>query len=236
MKEILIPIGKRIEGEPVLINLAEARNVLIAGKDESDKSEYLKKVVDFIVNNKENDDVKLILIDLNCDVFSKYNGDFHLKYPVLTKKTEAIISLDFASEEIKNRKATFNAMRERGKSVFNINDYNSALNNEEKICNIVIIVFGADSLLQDDEGLKNIERIASVGRGAGVHLVISINEISENVIEPSLKTVLQTRICFATSSEEESLYVIHKAGAEKLRKGERLYLAPTGGEPSHFED
>lgn len=99
----------------------------------------------------------------------------------------------------------------------------------------IIIVDECADLLLDDRALELLCLISARGRGINTHLILSTQMISPNALVPSLRANLQTRICFPVADREDSILILHKEGAEKLKKGEFLYKSPYSDEIKRYK-
>ena len=74
---------------------------------------------------------------------------------------------------------------------------------------------------------EKIQKLAQLGRAAGIHLILSTQRPDVNVIPGTIKTNLPCRMTFRLSSLADSRTVIDVSGAEKLlNNGDMLLLTP----------
>jgi S-DNA-T family DNA segregation ATPase FtsK/SpoIIIE len=74
---------------------------------------------------------------------------------------------------------------------------------------------------------EKIQKLAQLGRAAGLHLILCTQRPDVNVIPGTIKTNLPCRMTFRLSSQVDSRTVIDVGGAEKLlNNGDMLLLTP----------
>lgn len=218
MNEILVDATNNFS-----FDVIKSKGILVAGATGSGKSVFLHKVIKSLEKYSAKK-VQLFLIDLKQTEFCKYQNNDNLLKPIAKDFNSAVLGLNYAIEEMENRYKIF-----KQKEVYNIEEYNKLYSNAQ-LPYIIIIVDEAAELLGDGTmGGYLLEKIASTGRGKGVHLILSTQMLCEDRLYPSLKANLQTRVCFRVSDEEDSLIVVHQKGAEDLKVGEFLYVDPQHG-------
>ena len=93
---------------------------------------------------------------------------------------------------------------------------------------VIIIDEMADLLLDKRETGRLLLQLAEQGYGVGIHLIVATQMVAPDVLFATLKNSFQTKICFRVACQEDSQFVIEKAGAEKLSKGNFVYKGQTG--------
>ena len=227
-----IALGKSIEGNCVVGNIAKMPHLLIAGTTGSGKSVCMNSIIISLLYKAGPEDVKLIMVDPKMVELGIYNGIPHLLIPVVTDPKKAAGSLQWAVTEMLRR---YKMMSDLG--VRDLESYNSIVVAEEdgkKLPQIVIIIDELADLMMvaAKEVEDSICRIAQMGRAAGMHLIIATQRPSANVITGLMKANIPSRIAFSVASAMESRIILDTMGAEKLvGKGDMLY-APIGcGKP-----
>ena len=81
-----------------------------------------------------------------------------------------------------------------------------------------------------------IVRLAQMSRAVGIHLILSTQRPSVNVITGLIKANIPTRIALKVGSQIDSRTIIDKAGAEKLvGQGDMLFSSQDSPEPVRIQ-
>ncbi|MDO5152341.1 MAG: DNA translocase FtsK [Eubacteriales bacterium] len=227
-----IALGKSIDGNCVVGNIAKMPHLLIAGTTGSGKSVCMNSIIISLLYKAGPEDVKLIMVDPKMVELGIYNGIPHLLIPVVTDPKKAAGSLQWAVTEMLRR---YKMMSDLG--VRDLESYNSIVTAEEdgqKLPQVVIIIDELADLMMvaAKEVEDSICRIAQMGRAAGMHLIIATQRPSANVITGLMKANIPSRIAFSVASAMESRIILDTMGAEKLvGKGDMLYAPIGSGKP-----
>ena len=232
--KLTFSLGKDIDGDVRVADIAKMPHMLIAGATGSGKSVCINSLIMSLIYKAHPDDVKMILIDPKVVELQVYNGIPHLLLPVVNDPKQASATLNWAVQEMTRRYKKF--------AEFNVRDirgFNDAIErgslgedaeNERKMPQIVIIIDELADLMMvaSKEVETSICRLAQMARAAGMHLVIATQRPSVDVITGLIKANIPSRIAFAVSSGVDSKTILDGVGAEKLLgKGDMLY-APIG--------
>lgn len=221
-------LGKGIDGNACVGDIAKMPHMLIAGSTGSGKSVCINSIIMSILYKAKPSEVKLILVDPKVVELSVYNGIPHLLIPVVTDPKKAAGALNWAVQEMENRYQLF-----ANKGVRDIRGYNELLQNdgEEGVLPQIVIVIDelADLMMvASNEVEDSICRIAQKARAAGMHLIIATQRPSVDVITGIIKANIPSRIAFTVSSQIDSRTILDMGGAEKLLgRGDMLYY-PVG--------
>lgn len=228
-------VGKDIEGNVVVEDIAKMPHLLIAGATGSGKSVCTNTLIMSILYKARPDEVKLILIDPKQVELKVYNGIPHLLTPVVTDPKKAAGALNWAVAEMTKRYQMFSECNVR-----NIQGYNEkvkelessgAVEEEklEKMPQIVIIVDELADLMMvaKAEVEEAIVRLAQLARAAGIHLVIATQRPSVDVVTGLIKANVPSRIALSVSSGVDSRTIIDSVGAEKLLGNGDMLFYPT---------
>ncbi|MBQ4057405.1 MAG: DNA translocase FtsK [Lachnospiraceae bacterium] len=233
--KISFAVGKDIEGNVVVEDIAKMPHLLIAGATGSGKSVCTNTLIMSILYKARPDEVKLILIDPKQVELKVYNGIPHLLTPVVTDPKKAAGALNWAVAEMTKRYQMFSECNVR-----NIQGYNdkvkeletSGMVEEEKLekmSQIVIIVDELADLMMvaKAEVEEAIVRLAQLARAAGIHLVIATQRPSVDVVTGLIKANVPSRIALSVSSGVDSRTIIDSVGAEKLLGNGDMLFYPT---------
>ena len=228
--KISFAVGKDIAGNPIVGNLKEMPHLLIAGATGSGKSVCINSIITSILYKASPDEVKLVLIDPKVVELGNYNGIPHLLIPVVTDPSKAAAALSWAVVEMTSRYKIFSEVG--AKDLASFNQKMRAQKEEESVLPQIVIIIDelADLMLVASKQVQEtVQRIAQLGRAAGIHLIVATQRPSVDVITGVIKANIPARIAFAVSSGYDSKTILDAGGAEKLvGKGDMLY-SPKGG-------
>jgi len=230
--KLTIAMGLDVSGNPVVADIAKMPHVLIAGTTGSGKSVMMNSIITSLLFRASPNEVKLILVDPKRVEFTVYNNIPHLMTPVIVEPDKIISALKWAMGEMDRRYKTF-----AEHSVRNIDSYNE-LSGFQALPYIVIIIDELADLMMfaPVEVEDAIARIAQMARATGIHLVISTQRPSVNVITGLIKANIPARIAFNVSSMIDSRVIIDGPGAEKLLgRGDMLFIPPDQAKPARIQ-
>ena len=226
-----VSLGKDINGNNCVADLAKTPHLLVAGSTGSGKSVCINSFINSLLINKRPDEVKLVLVDPKKVELSNYNGVPHLLCPVVTDPRKASIALQNIVKEMERRYDTF--ADEKVKNIVGYNEKIAGLmkkNPEDTSLHlmsyiVVIIDELADLMLVAAKDVEDsIMRITQMARAAGIHLIVATQRPSTDVITGVVKANIPSRIAFAVASQIDSRTILDMGGAEKLLgKGDMLY-------------
>ena len=212
-------LGIDNNNNPVLLNLEEAPHILIAGQTGSGKSTCVHTIINSLLCSRYANMLTLVLIDPKQVEFSKYEG---MKYflndsTVITKNHEVPNILYNVCAEMDWRYTLF-----KEKGVSNIYDYNTKIpeiiSSKTFLNRIVIIIDELSDLVLSNpkEIITLLVKIAQMGRAAGIHLILSTQRPSREVLTGLLKANIPVKICFKVTTAVNSRVVLDTNGAENL--------------------
>ncbi len=222
--KLRVPLGKDIFGVPAVTSIEKMPHLLVAGATGSGKSVTINSIILAILFNARPNEVKLVLVDPKMLELSVYDGVPHLLSPVVTQPKRAAETLRALVAEMERRYRTLAA-----KGSKNIESYNKAVPEEERLPYIVVIIDElADLMLTVQREVEDsIMRIAQMARAAGIHLIVATQRPSVDVITGLIKANLPARISFQVSSKTDSRTILDANGAENLLgMGDMLFLPP----------
>lgn len=223
IKNLAVALGRDLSGKPVYVNLESMPHLLIAGSTGSGKSICVHNILINLLYNNSPDELKLILIDPKKVELSVYDG---LPYVLeVVKDTEKVINiLKWLVNEMEKRYDELLAKGER-----DIMSYNNLIrkNDGQTMPYIVLVIDElADIMLRfgkDFEAL--VIRLAQMSRAVGIHLILSTQRPSADVITGLIKANITYRIGLKTSSLIDSRVILDRSGAERLLgRGDMLFL------------
>ena len=229
-------IGRDIQGNPLLCDIAKMPHMLIAGATGSGKSVCINSILMSILFKADPDQVKMLMIDPKVVELNIYNGIPHLIHPVVTDPKKAAGTLQWAVNEMVRRYTLF-----AEKSVRDIASYNASVGlgldpdeDEEKLPLILLVIDELSDLMATTptEVEDAIARLTAMARAAGIHLIIATQRPSVDVITGVIKANIPSRVAFAVASQIDSRTILDMAGAEKLLgKGDMLYYPQSAAKP-----
>ncbi len=234
--ELPIGLGKTINNEPFVVDLAKMPHLLVAGATGQGKSVGLNAIITSLLYTKHPAEMKMVLIDPKKVEFTLY-GDIENYYLTgIPGETEAIITdtkkvvrtLNALCKEMDDRYDLLKLAKMR-----NIKEYNA------KFCArslspalghrfmpyIVLIIdeFGDLIMTAGREVETPLARLAQLARAIGIHLVIATQRPSVNIITGSIKANFPARIAFRVASKIDSRTILDTGGADQLiGKGDML--------------
>ena len=234
---IPVALGKDVSGKPVVLDIASAPHLLIAGSTGTGKSVCSNSLIMSLLFRFRPDELKLIMVDPKVVEFDVYKNLPHLLTPVINDSAKVPVALRWAVNEMEKRYRILAAA-----SVKKISEYNARPIPPEPVLDsdgvpipdrmpVLIVIIDELGDLMMTEAKKDVEnsitRIAQKGRAAGVHVVVATQRPSTNVITGVIKANLPTRLCFQVRSLIDSRVVLDSPGGEKLLgKGDMLYMSP----------
>lgn len=233
---VCFAVGKDINGQPIVGNIAKFPHVLIAGTTGSGKSVCTNSLIVSMLYKSTPEEARFIMVDPKMVELAPYNGIPHLLIPVVTDPKKAAGALQWAVYEMMKRYKLFSE-----RNVKELSAYNALAENDPELKKLPTVVVVIDELadlmlVAAKEVEESICRVAQMGRAAGMHLVIATQRPSADVITGLMKANIPSRIAFAVASSLESRIILDTTGAEKLvGRGDMLY-APLGeGKPRRVQ-
>ncbi|MCK5787055.1 MAG: hypothetical protein KAH54_10935 [Candidatus Sabulitectum sp.] len=231
-EKIPVALGKKLEGEPYIVDLTDMPHLLIAGATGSGKSVCVHAIISTILLTRSPYQVKLALVDPKMLELSAYKGIPHLWAPVVIETSKARYLLEALVKEMEDR---YSLLVRAG--VRSIGDYNKRIGpdqTEENLPYIVVVIDElADLMMASGRDVEQpIARLAGKARAAGIHLVVATQRPSVDVITGVIKANFPSRIAFNVGSKVDSRTIIDFNGAEKLLgKGDMLFVPAASPEP-----
>jgi len=228
-------LGRNVKGEALLADLSKMPHLLIAGSTGSGKSVCIHSILSSFLFKNSPETLRLILVDPKRVELSHYNGIPHLLTPVITDCKKVLPALRWATNEMERRYNLLSEYKSRDIEGYNL----KALEKKEMILPYIVIIIDelADLMARYGRDLESLViRIAQMARATGIHLIVSTQRPSVEVITGLIKANITARIAFQVASQVDSRTILDMSGAEKLLgSGDMLYLAPDSSKPRRIQ-
>jgi S-DNA-T family DNA segregation ATPase FtsK/SpoIIIE len=250
---LYISLGKGISGLGHFANLAKAPHMLIAGATGSGKSVTIHTVITSLLYRNSPEKMRLLMVDPKRVELTLYNGIPHLLTPVITDAKKAILALRWAAKEMDRRYDILESYSVRDiqsyhknileKEIAKAESKNTEAESDkiediERMPYIVIIIDELADIMQSypRELESAIVRLAQMSRAVGIHLILSTQRPSVEVITGLIKANIPTRVALQVASQIDSRTILDMAGAEKLLgAGDMLYLSGDMSKPIRIQ-
>ncbi len=255
--KLALALGKTINGEAVIVDIAKMPHVLVAGTTGSGKSVAINTMILSLLYRMTPDQCRLIMIDPKMVELSVYDGIPHLLTPVVTEPKKAVVALKWTVREMEDRYRKMSKLGVRNIDGFNARVSEAQAKGEtikrtvqtgfdretgeaiyeteeldlEPMPFIVVIIDEMADLMmvagKDIEGA--VQRLGQMARAAGIHVIMATQRPSVDVITGTIKANFPTRISFQVTSKIDSRTILGEQGAEQLLgMGDMLYMAGGG--------
>ena len=228
---LVFALGKDVAGKPLFADLALMPHLLIAGSTGTGKSVAVHSILMGLLYKNTPLSLRLLLIDPKRVELAHYQDIPHLLTPVITQPKETISAFRWAVKEMEERYKILQDAQCR-----DVVSYNSSAG--EFMPYIVIVIDELADLMASygREVEASVVRIAQMARAVGIHLVLSTQRPSSEVITGLIKANITSRIAFQVASQVDSRVVLDMSGAEKLLgNGDMLYLAGDVSKPRRVQ-
>ena len=219
-------LGKSIDGEMVVGDLARMPHLLIAGSTGSGKSVAVNTLVGSLLYRFLPTDLRFLMIDPKMVELTPFDGIPHLLRPVVTNPNDAAGVLLGLVAHMERR---YKMMSKIGAK--NLDQYNQkarTLDMPELPFIIIIIDELADLMITSPKEVESaIMRLAQMARATGMHLVLATQRPSVDILTSLIKVNVPARVAFAVSSGHDSRTILDTMGAERLTgMGDMLFYQP----------
>ena len=187
-------IGQKSDGRPEIIDLVNAKNILVAGAPGQGKSKFLDSMWDSMLGKVMQDKVQVFYLNSDNEIYHVY---------------QSMLWINYVYSALESRYEVF---REYG--IRSVREYNEQ--NREEGMPYIVIIFDEYTILQDSALKKTVLKLAQKGPRVGIHIIMSTSHPSVNVISNKIKTLFPTRIAFKTRTRVDSRTILDTYGAEEL--------------------
>ncbi len=244
-KPLLAALGKGISGKAHFMDIAQAPHSLIAGATGSGKSVTIGAIITSLLYRNSPENLRFIMIDPKRVELTLYNKIPHLLTPVITDAKKAILSLKWAAKEMDRRynlleKCSVRDIASYHKTILapQMKDIKEGNPVPETMPYIVIVIDELADIMQTypRELESAIVRLAQMSRAVGIHLILSTQRPSVNVITGLIKANIPTRVALQVASQIDSRTILDARGAEELLgAGDMLYLSSKMPSPERLQ-
>lgn len=247
-----LALGKTINGEAFITDLAKMPHLLIAGSTGSGKSVGINTIIASLLYQKMPDELKFVIIDpkkVELTQYAALSNHYLASSPdvkdmIITDPEEAVAVLKSLVLEMEERYTILSNVGQR-----NLVDYNKKVAEgkydedtrmkHRKMPYIVCVIDElADLMLTASKEIESpIIRLAQMARAVGIHLILATQRPSVDVITGIIKANFPARVGFLVASRIDSRTILDMGGAEKLLgNGDLLYLSPGSPKPIRVQN
>jgi len=228
-------LGQDVAGNAVAANLVRMPHLLVAGATGSGKSVFVNALIAGLLLHNTPETLRMIMIDPKRVELTNYNGIPHLLAPVVTEIDRVVGVLQWVTREMDSRYQRFADIGSR-----NIEDFNKKIKKMGgQVLPYLVMVIDelADMMMiAPDQTERLVTRMAQLARATGIHLVISTQRPSVDVVTGLIKANFPARISFAVASGTDSRVILDQPGAERLLgRGDMLFQAPDAPAPIRLQ-
>ncbi len=219
-------LGKSIDGDMLIADLARMPHLLIAGSTGSGKSVSVNTLIMSLIYTLLPQQLRFIMVDPKMVELTPYDGIPHLVRPVVTNPSEAASVLLGAVGHMERR---YKMMSQLGAK--NLDQYNQKVEAQggSPLPYLIIIIDElADLMITSPKEVESaIMRLAQMARATGMHLILATQRPSVDILTSLIKVNVPARLAFAVSSSHDSRTILDSTGAERLTgMGDLLFYQP----------
>ncbi len=234
---LLLSLGRDVSGRSAYADLARMPHLLIAGATGTGKSVAIHSILMSLLYRNPPELLRFIIIDPKRVELAAYSQIPHLLTPVITDAKKTILALKWAGKEMERRYEVL-----ARSSVRDIHSYHAnvlAKDPEAEALPYLVIIIDelADIMATYPREMEaSIVRLAQMSRAVGIHLILSTQRPSVEVITGLIKANITSRIAFQVASQVDSRTILDASGADKLLgNGDMLFLAGDVAKPRRIQ-
>jgi S-DNA-T family DNA segregation ATPase FtsK/SpoIIIE len=241
--DIALALGRTITNDPYIVDLTKMPHLLVAGATGQGKSVGLNAIITSILYKKHPSELKFVLIDpkrVELTLYEKIERHFLAKLPgeedaIITDTQKVVNTLYSLCIEMDNRLELLKGAQSRNIKEYNEKFISRKLNPEKghKYLPYIVLIIDefADLIMTAGREIEGpLGRLAQVARAIGIHLIISTQRPTTNIITGFIKANFPTRIAFRVFSSIDSRTILDTTGADRL-VGNGDMLISSGAEP-----
>ncbi|TSA44249.1 DNA translocase FtsK, partial [bacterium] len=248
---LTLVLGQDVGGNFILGDLTEMPHLMIAGSTGTGKSVSINTIITSLLYQNTPDDLKLILIDPKRVELTAFNGIPHLLTPTVVDNGKVANSLKWSIGEMERRYKLLqeagtrdifsynNKIKEGQKKTYTDEETGEVIEEEMKRLPYIVIIIDelADIMASHSKDVEAaIVRLAQMARAVGIHLIVSTQRPSVEVLTGLIKANITSRIAFQVATQIDSRTILDMAGAEKLLgNGDMLYLSAKSPKPKRVQ-
>ena len=234
--ELPVVIGRTIQNENYVFDLAKLPHLLVAGSTGTGKSVGLNAIITSLLYRKHPSELKLVMIDPKMVEFSLYGRlerHFLAKMEsedkvIITDPMKAVYTLQSLCVEMENRLELLSKADTRNIVQYNTKFTARRLNPEKghRFLPYIVVVIDefADLIMMAKEVERPVMRLAQKARAVGIHLIVATQRPDVKVITGGIKANFPARIAFRVIQMIDSRTILDRPGAEQLiGRGDMLF-------------
>jgi len=224
-----IALGKKIDNENYIVDLATMPHLLMAGATGQGKSVGINAILVSLLYKKHPSQLKFVMVDpkkVELSIYRLIEKHYlamlpNEEEPIITDTKKVVNTVNALCIEMDNR---YELLKDGGAR--NIKEYNDKFikrrlnpNNGHKYLPFIVLVIDefADLIMTAGKEVEMpIARLAQLARAVGIHIIIATQRPSVNVITGIIKANFPARIAFKVSAKVDSRTILDASGADQL--------------------
>jgi len=225
-------LGRDVTGEPLFADIKKMPHLLVAGSTGSGKSVAIHSIITSLLYKNSPDTLKFIMIDPKRVELSVYEHIPHLVAPVVTQAKKSLGVFKWAINEMDRR---YEILLKAGSR--DISGYNKKYPGDSMAYIVIVVDEMADLMSTYGREVEGyIVRLAQMARATGIHLILSTQRPSVEVITGLIKANITSRIALQVASQVDSRTILDTSGAEKLLGGgDMLFVSSELSKPRRIQ-